>query len=291
MLEGISLKSISNMVGADKLTAQALLDEKTLLVGELLKSGPSKFLFDNVVNHSVDTLISKDFSKDSTSGLDELRGLRIEKRRGYLTKLTVERIYFKSATAVTELDVTISDGVNEKVYQVTADANEEVVIEANYHTSNLSVDITYQNDSVEPYIGTLCPYNNFVELECRGCQGSKSMKIRTIEGEELLIAYRGIRVDASVMCDREKMVCLIADSQKLAILYLVGAELMRELIFSDRINFLTLNKELAKEKLVEWENKGHGILFENSQGIRNMLTSKEKACFICNSYKYGYSKP
>lgn len=292
-LEGISLKSLSNIVGAEKLTAQKLVDEKTQLIGELLKSGPSKYLFQSVVDHSVDSLISKDFKKDGQLESEAItRGLRLEKKRGKLTVLKVDRIYFKSATAVTALEITVTDGVNPKVYELTAEANEEIEIEANYSTNGLQIDITYDSETVEPYTGTVCPYNTFVDSDCIGCGGCKSLKIRAIEGDGLVLNYRGIRVDASVMCDREKMVCLIANDQKLPIMYLVGAEILKEWIGSDRINYITINsKEWAEKKIVEWEQKGWELLHENSQGIIKYLKQAEPKCFICQGFKYGFNIP
>lgn len=292
MLEGISMKSLSNIVGADKLTAQKLVDEKTTLVGELLKANPNLMLLNDAVEHSIDSLVSKDFKDDFTTGEAINRGIRIEKKRGQLTKLVVERFYFKSHTAVTDLVITITDGVQSETHTVTAEADEEVIVEANFSTNNLWVTITYNSDVVEPYIGTICPYNTFLDADCHGCDGSKSLKLKTIEGNEFLIAYRGIRVDASVQCDREKMICLIAQNQKMAILYLVGAEILKEWYSSDRINYLAINsKEWAKEKAIEWESKGNEILFNNSQGIRRYIESKQRECFICNQVNYGYTLP
>ena len=291
-LEVISLKGLSNIVGADKLTAQALVNEKTTLVGELLKANPSLMLMGDAVEHSVDSIVCKDFKDQSVAGLDSKRGIRVEKKRGYMTSLVVERFYFKSATEVTNLEITITDGVNSDVHEVTAAANKEVVIEANFHTQNTWVEITYQSVEVEPYIGSLCPYNNFVESDCHGCTGSKSIKVRSIEGENLLIQYRGIKVDASVQCDRDKMICLIAEHQKAAFLYLVGAEILKEWATTDRLNFLAVaSKEIAKEKAIEFEAKGNELLFANAQGIKKYLEGKQKECFICNSVKYGYTIP
>ena len=78
----------------------------------------------------------------------------------------------------------------------------------------------------------------------------------------------------------------------MAILYPVGAEILKEWYSSDRINYLAINsKEWAKEKAVEWENKGNEILFNNSQGIRRYIESKQRECFICNQLNYGYTLP
>ena len=291
-LEVISLKGLSNIVGADKLTAQALVNEKTTLVGELLKANPTVMLMGDAVEHSIDSIVCKDFKNESIAGLESKRGMRVEKKRGYMTSLVIERFYFKSATAVTDLEITITDGVNEDVHVVTALANEDVVIEANFHTQNTWVEIYYEDASVEPYIGSLCPYNNFVDSDCRGCVGGKSIKVHAIQGEDLLIQYRGIKVDASVQCDRDKMVCLIAEHQKAALLYLVGAEVLKEWSTTDRLNFLAVaSKEIAKEKAIEFEAKGNELLAANAQGIRKYLESKQKECFICNSVNYGYTLP
>lgn len=292
MLEGVSLKSLSNIVGADKLTAQHLVDEKTVLVGELLKAGPNRFLLEDAVEHSVDSMICKDWGTTYVEGSTDERGLRIEKKRARLTSLLIERIYFKSHTTVEDLEITISDGVKEEVFTINAEADEEIVIEANFSTRNTSVDIVYTSEDVEPYAGSICPYNNFVESDCHGCTGSKSLKIRTIEAAEKLVQYRGIKVDASVICDREKMVCLIAEHQKMAFLYLVGSEIMKEWASTDRLNFLAVSsKEYAQNKAVEWEAKANQIFYDNAQGIKKYLEGHQRECFICNQAHYGFTLP
>lgn len=292
MLEGISMKSVANIAMGDAITAQALIDEKTQLVFEKLKSGSYPFLFENVIDHSVESIISKGFEDGVIPASTNERGVRIETKRGSLTKLVVERIYLLSETDVQGLEVVIRDGTQAtKTIEIDLEAAKEKVVELNYTTSSTKVDITYENNGLVPFTGDISPWNRYYYKGCNSC-GCNGMKIVSLDGGVEGSSWIGLRADTSLQCDREKMVCLVANIAKVAILYLVGSEVMKEHYSSDRVNFLSINgKEMAKEKAMEFLEEGEKVLDNNSQGITKYLSSAQKECFICNTVQYGYSLP
>lgn len=291
MLEGLSVKNIASFTTGNAINAQALLNEKLELVFLDLKNNFSKVLFDNVVGHSVDSLISPDFDDKSIDGNAQRRGIEIERKRGQLTKLVVERIYVKSASSVSGLVITITDGANPVTRTVDLTADLETLIEINYSTTGNKVNIYFENADVLPYVGNIHPYNEFCESDCMSC-GCEGLKIRAMAGTSLLTSYRGIRLDASLQCDTEKMTCLIAQRMSLTVLYMLGIQLLNELVASDRLNFLTVNnKEWAEAKKKEWQEKVDADIYQNARGIQEYIRRAEKECFICNNMSYGYATP
>jgi hypothetical protein len=291
MLEGVSMKSVANIAMGDAITAQALINEKTQLVFEKLESGSYPFLFHNTIEHSIESIISKGFSTEIGTLSENVRGLRIETKRGQLTKLVVERLYLLSSTNSNHTIITINDGIKTSTKNVTLHAGVESVIELNYSTHSHKVDITYQSNSVTPFEGSISPYDRYWPTDCNNC-GCNGMRMVGLDSGEEVSNWVGMRADASLQCDRKKMVCLIAERSKVAILYVVGSELMKEHVATDRVNFLSINgKEFAQSKAAEWREAGEDMLMRSAQGITDYLRKSQSNCFICNNLKYGYSIP
>lgn len=291
MLEGMNVKNIASFTTGNAINAQALLNEKLKLVFLDLKNNFSRVLYDNVVGHSVDSLICPDFDDKTIEGNVQRRGIEVERKRGQLTKLFIERIYVKSATSVNGVVVTVTDGVNQETYNIDLTADLETLIELNYSTTGKKITIYFENADVVPYVGSVKPYDDFCEYDCNGC-GCEGLRVRAVAGNSYLTSFRGIRVDASLQCDTEKMTCLIAQRMSLTVLYMLGIQLLNEWESSDRLNFLTVNnKEWAAAKKNEWQQKVNEDIYQNSQGIQEYLRRAESKCFICNNVKYGYNTP
>jgi hypothetical protein len=291
MLEGVSMKSVANIAMGDAITAQALINEKTQLVFEKLESGAYPFLFHNAIEHSIESIISKGFSTEIGTLSENVRGLRIETKRGQLTKLVVERLYLLSSTDADGITITINDGIKTTTKTVSLVGGVENVIELNYSTHSHKVDITYQDHHITPFEGSISPYDRFWPIDCNNC-GCNGMRMVGLDSGDEVSNWVGIRADTSLQCDRKKMVCLIAERSKVAILYLVGSELMKEHGATDRVNFLSINgKEFAQTKAAEWREAGEDMLMRSAQGITDYLRKSQSNCFICNNVKYGYSLP
>jgi hypothetical protein len=291
MLEGLSLKRIANIATGDQISAQELLNEKTQLVFANIEASFSDLLFNQVVAHSIDSLIGPDFSNEFNDASSNVQGVRIKKRRGALTKIFIERLYVKSNSSHDDLEILIDDGQTETTYTIDVTGGVQSVIELDYSTTSNEVNITINNETFEPYKGGISPFHRFWDKTCNDC-GCYGLQVSGIDGQSSVTEWRGIKVDCSVQCDKEKMLCLVANHQRLGILYLVGSELMKEHVSSDRVNYLVINgKEWAAAKAQEWEAKGNEIFASNAQGITRYLTSNQKDCFICNSTRYGYTLP
>lgn len=302
MLEGMSLKSISNIEAGKYVTAQRLIDSKLILIMEKMKIDFAEFLFGDMVEQSIDSVISKNFGEDYQVGQAGSAGLLIEKLPTSLSSLFIPRFYFKSHTAAVDLPITVSDASRSEVFLVTANADEEVAVEINWYSNQKSASIKFDDSTfgpsqelVSPYTGPISPFHTYFSDGCTECcaGGSRYLQISGIDYDGSEISnYRGIRVDTQVICDTDKMVCLIAHQMKIPILYKLGIEVLQEWQAGDRFNFLEISSEKwVAEKKVEWFETVERSQFYNGKGIREFLRKSEHQCFICNGPSYQYSRP
>lgn len=302
MLEGMSLKTISNIEAGKYVTAQRLIDSKLILIMEKMKVDFAEFLFGDMVEDSIDSVISKNFGEDYETGEAGSAGLLIEKLPTSLSSLFIPRFYFKSHTAAVNLPITVSDASRTETFLVSANADEEVAIAINWYSNQNSVSIKFDDSTfgpsqelISPYNGAISPFHAWYYDGCTKCcaGGSRYIQISGIDYDGSEISnYRGIRVDASVICDTDKMVCLIAHKMKVPILYKIGIEVLNEWAATDRLDFLAISsREWAEQKKSEWFDTVERSQFNNGKGIRKLLMKHEQQCFICNGVSYQYSTP
>lgn len=291
---GFSIKSLSQIEGGKYLTVQAMLNRKLTVVGLQLSDMLSSLLEDVYIEQAADFLISKSFCEDYFYQEDGSPGLRIEKGMTALSLLYVPRIYFKSHIAVSNLVITVSDSSRSEIFTIDALADEEVTIEVNFLSSQRKIDITYSSTDdvsslgVAPYTQSIGEYHVFDYADCDSCCGHRYLKIHGLDfnGSEKSVYY-GIRADIELVCNKEKMVCLIAPQNKTLIFKLTIIEVLKEWIASDRFNFLAMNsKDWAKEQITILNNEIAELWFGNGPGIRNLLMNTEKKCFKCTGYEY-----
>lgn len=297
-IEGFSVKSLSLIEGGKYLTTQALVDRKMSVAGQKILDMISGLISGIYVEAAVDSIVSKSFDDEYYGQQDGNPGLRIEKYPTSFSKLYLTNLYFKSHTAVQQLQITVTDGFNPQVFTIDAAADEEVVIEVNYSTLQRRIDVTYSSDAgpsdtgVSPYYSDISFWNNWdlYTRDCTGCNpcAHRYLRVRGIDfGGQEKSTYYGIRADVSLNCDKEKMICLIAPQYKTMFLYALAIEILNEWAASDRFNFLAMgSKDWAKEKKAEFENKVDYLWSINSEAIKNLIVHSEKNCFTCTGYQY-----
>lgn len=298
-IPGFTIKNLASIEGGKYLTVQEMLNAKLRIVGQELSEYIGAMLGEVYIENSVDSLITKNFDETYLDQEDGNPGLRIEKYPTALSSIFIPYIYFKSHIAVQNLVITVTDGFNPQTFTIDAAADEEVQVECNYSTTQRKVDITYSS-SIEPSSSGVAPYTCDISVYddyCRRLQGCspcighcphRYLRIHGLNfaGEEST-KYYGIRSDIQLICNKEKMVCLMINQNKLIPLYSVAIKVLDEIIWGDRFNFFaTQTKELAKETKIELLEKISVLWATNGPGILTMLQNAEKKCFNCTGYKY-----
>jgi hypothetical protein len=104
---------------------------------------------------------------------------------------------------------------------------------------------------------------------------------------------RGIRIDAVLMCDTDKILCLVRDRIKMPIYYLVIAEVMKEWLATDRVNFLSMNsEEWVKSQITQLNVSAMAMIDEAAPGISRYLERQEPHKHMkLRKTKTGKSKP
>jgi hypothetical protein len=293
-LEGISLKSLSAMESGKYIGYQNMIDSKMRIVGSKVSEKLGMLLGDVVIDQSVQSIIPIGFSEDSLTGATGTPGLRITKKATALTALFVPRIYFKSATEVNGLVITITDGHNSMTVEVDAEADEEVPIDTNFTSSNLEITISYNgadpSQTIEPYTGNINPYHRYGCITC-SWGGNHYLKMTGIdfEGNESSKWY-GIRADVLMICDRSKMVCLFANKNPWIFKYMLGVEIANESVATDRMNFFALNtKDWWREMSAKWQYESDKLWDDAGVSIKKILQKAEPSCFICTGSHVRYS--
>ncbi len=299
-LDGISLKSLASVEGGKYLSAQNMVNQKLQIVGSKIKENLGRLLGDTVVEQAVATIIPIQFSEDIITGAYGTPGVRIEKRPTHLTKLYIPFFHFKSATEVTDLVVTISDGQQSVDFSVSAEANEEVSIQCNFSTDQLVVTITYSaadpSQTIEPYTGNIAPYNYFGCGDCHNCggcsgEGNYYLKVNSIDFDgELASRYYGLRADVEIVCDTERMICFMMNKNPWLFKYGLGVEIAKESIATDRLNFFAINsKDWWREAMGSWQYEMDKLWNDNGPSILKQLQKHDSSCFTCTGRHVQYS--
>ena len=97
---------------------------------------------------------------------------------------------------------------------------------------------------------------------------------------------KGIKAEVSIRCAYESIICANIDIYADAYLYALGIELMRERLYSDRVNrFTTIDRKKAQE-LIELFTQDYTDFLQTAN---NTVSLKDDACVECietSSYKY-----
>ena len=97
---------------------------------------------------------------------------------------------------------------------------------------------------------------------------------------------KGLKAEVSIRCAYESIICANIDIYADAYLYALGVELMRERLYSDRVNrFTTIDRKKAQE-LIELFTQDYTDFLQTAN---NTVSLKDDACVEClesSGYKY-----
>lgn len=291
-LPGVSLKIAANIANEEANTGNEIM-QKCINIGIKkvfndfnIKVSPY-FNFNAIVQ----TREINDFS-DATiiaaSGSE--RGLVIKRWRSELAQTYVEELYVKIDSSVTA-DIKIYDG---DILSLTLQANLTGGI-----VNTIRVDKKFNSESIKILINNtgFGVYSNAITnwnfQECGTCNGNSSgLVVKGWDGSQENNTMYGIGVKASVRCYEENLICSLLPKMYFFMWYAAGIEFMKEKVYSDRLNPVTLfTKERAKELLEEYKEEYAIQYAVFSKNIMTYLRSLKGECLTCNGSRYAQIHP
>jgi len=299
-LEGISVKNLEGINGGKYDDAVDLVNRKTMhaarLVTEELRAYISPTFREELV---LETGFGGKFETEEeyTALLDLEYGLRASMINNNLRELRLEEIFLLFEGDFSK-EIEISDGVatikiNEGGTSVIAKAGEVTRIPVDFVSSNGQIDISYNGLGVSSRNGTTSSTQFLRSCSHCGSLGFENFTVKGIAGESEDEELYGVRARFSIDCSMEKALCLSLSRLKMAILYRVGIEILKEWEASDRMNWLTIHsRDWALEKRAEWEEITYPNLMKTlSSGVAHFLKKVDKNCLNCGGTTYGYTHP
>lgn len=218
------------------------------------------------------------------------RGLIIKRWRSELSQIFIHEVYIKAKQSGS-ITLKIYDGcdITTQTIAVVADCVSKARID--YKANSEEVKLLFDQTTFDVYGCTMV--NNIGYNDCRcGSWSSKGLYISGWNGTAEQSKCFGVGVYASVKCYFENIFCALLDQLYFVIWYKAGILFLQELIYSDRINAVTLfTKERAKELVADYEE-----IYQKKyqQAIKNaslFINSTKGECIACNGTKITQLTP
>lgn len=218
------------------------------------------------------------------------RGIIIKRWRSELANIFIHEIYIKAKQSG-NISVKIIDGceTTTKTIAVVADCVTKARID--YKATEEEVKIVFDQTSFDVYGCSIV--NNYGFNDCRcGSWASKGLFVTGWNGSAEQSKCFGLGVYASVKCDFENIFCALLDQLYFVLWYKAGIIFLQELLYSDRVNAVTMfTKERAKE-LIEGFNEEYKIKYNQAVLNAKLFISGTKGeCIACNGTKITQLTP
>lgn len=288
-LEGMSLKKTASMTSTSYQSASDLVHDKLMHSFNLLEIELQNALsrFGRYMPTYPEIREFCNILKTTNAAAPLERGLKLTRYKNVnpFGLMFIETVYVRTKTAI-NTTLLFKDSFANTVYSmpVSLVANElnEIVVNKGFSQSILY--ILLDNSSIETY-QTECGFDGIDDC-CGGIKSKRAWKpfaVQGYNGNETSNNSFGLGLRAGLKCSMKLAMCNILDYIKMPVLYTLGAELLKEYIATDRINFLTIhNKDWAAEKSEEWQMKAKDLLAANIMSIMNNLIDYDPRCIACN---------
>lgn len=229
------------------------------------------------------------------TGSASQRGLRLRINAGRLSRLLVDRIWIRSASAV-ETVVKVKDGDKVTEFPVSLEAGKENELWLHYQADQKQVDIVIEDAAYQPHSGTTIATKYF--STCTTCHGGGAM-YTYLSGSALLAGaetdtLQGIVAECSLVCDIELAACMMLKKVKWPVLIQTGIQILQELVASGRMNYWTIHsKDWAKEQIEFWHRVEYKRMFKHhAAGMAAFLSNLDPHCLTCGTGTvYTYAHP
>lgn len=252
-LAGVTLQNIDAVANANQLSFFGVFaDVQKRAISRLSKDVLSYMKTQYDLKKVLNTYTTGGELGDTVSSLNKKHGLQIQSFNceSELLRFYVSKVYLY-ALEVKETTITIySDEVllYTKTFTTSAGWNEVYV---NRTFDSLDLIVAYDSapfDNVKDLEFT----NDLCDCDCNDCEVvfKKGIEYDVITDVTQKNNTYGLKADVSLRCSYDAILCGNIDVYADAYLYALGIELMRERIYSDRVNrFTTVDKKRAEELL------------------------------------------
>lgn len=301
-LPGISLKRASAVSNEEVQTGAELLKK-------CIRTAVKKVVadFDTQIspyfdfNAIVDTRQIDDFSEaEILPAVDVWRGPKLKRWRSEVAQIYIEEIYIKLNTSVTK-EIKIYDGEDlvltlENIVLVAGQVK-TVRIDRKFKSETVSIkmnnsDCEVFSQAIRRWGGFGCEPCNHEYLHHRYGYGYQGFVVKGWDGAEEDNIMYGIGVKAFVKCYNENIICSVLPQLWLPIWYKSGSEFMKELMYTDRVNPITINTaEKAGELFDDYVYEYKEIYAGTAKSIQAFLRSTKGECITCNTDKHVQIHP
>lgn len=290
-LPGITLRSAAKITSEELQTGQQLLRHSINMAVKHVYDEFSQQLQPHFNSNSIVEARQIDTFGTEVIPMAALeRGLIIKRWRSELANIYIHEIYLKAKQSG-NITLNIYDGceTTTKTIAVVADCITKARID--YKAKEEEIKILFDQSAFDVYGCNIVNNHGFNDCRC-GSWASKGLFVTGWNGTAEQSKCFGLGVYASVKCDFENIFCALLDQLYFVFWYKAGIVFLQELLYSDRVNAVTMfTKERAKE-LIETFDEQYKIKY--NQAILNaklFINSTKGECIACNGTKITQLTP
>ncbi len=298
-LPGFSTASLSAVEPGKYLNAQKFVDEKIRFSGELLigsiKAHLEQYKIEGAPKEA-GIIGTWDESVIATGTIQE-QGLRLKVGGGPMMVISVPRVWIRVENDIADLVLYIREG--EVIHERTVTVKGNGVLNEIYlhfeSAAEKTVDIYVADERFLPYSGSTAGTTYFTT--CSTCGGHSRYKFIAgggLLGKNEVEKLRGIRAEVVALCSVVPVACLLLRRFRMALLYMVGVQILHEWLGSPRTNYFAIHsKEWAVSTMEKWEKEDvpRNMKLE-IKTLASLVGQLDPGCLECGvGPNYGYAHP
>jgi hypothetical protein len=297
-LEGINLSVANAAIDSETISGIKLIEEKITFAQNAIAATIRTQLSSKVRVNSILENDKAGYYRDNlrvvSAESGKLKGIRIKANKYPYLEFYLSRIFLKLKDAVTT-DIYVYDLMSDTLLdtiEITTVAKVPTAVTVNkaYQSNGqkLHLFICFDSSVSDTYETTL------TSADCSSCSGNEySNRYVNFYGGSIGSAEQkidsnvrsnsgtnGMSIDYNLNCSVEPFICNMGNQLAWPLLHKVGAELMKELLASRRLNsIVVIDKENNKQLLERFENE----YMASMSAILDNMKLPNDICFKCNT--------
>lgn len=289
-LPGITLKSASKITSEEYQSGQNLMKHSIeMAVKQVYDEFKQQLQTYFDVNSIVEAKQLDYFGTNIIPAAALDRGLIIKRWRSELAHIYIHEVYIMAVQGGA-ITINIIDGCETVPFTAAVIAGCLTKVRINYKANSEEVKILFDQTAFDVFD---CSINNSVGCDARcGSWTSKGLFINGWNGTAEQNKCFGVGVYASVKCYFENVWCALLDQLYFVIWYKAGIIFLQELLYSDRINAITLFTKQRAEVLQEEFQSIYSAKYQTAiNNAQLFLRSTKGECISCNGTSINQLTP